>query len=72
MRYGFLLLVGTMEGEEAKKFSIPADCVKPKLFWLWNSSFHSSFLISAASQVMDLWETNVGSWYGQVLTNPQN
>lgn len=31
MRYGFLLLVGRMEGEEAKMFSIPADCVKPRI-----------------------------------------
>ena len=52
-RYGFLLPVGMMAGEEANKFSILADCVKPRIVWLWNSSFYPSFLVSAATQVMD-------------------
>lgn len=60
MRYGFLLLVGRMEGEEAKMFSIQLTVSNQELFWLWNSSFYSSFLFSTATQVMDLWETNVG------------
>lgn len=43
-----------------------------ELFWPWNIRFNSTFLTSALAQVMDLQETNVGDWCGQILTNPQN
>ena len=51
MRHGGLLSLGTKAGEETERVPILVDC-GTELFWLWNSSFYSSFLIFGATQGM--------------------
>ena len=54
------------------QFTVPNNYMCRELFWLGNSSLYSSFLIFVATQVMDLWETNVVDCCGQISTNLQN
>ena len=52
--------------------TVPNNYLCRELFWLGNSNLYSSFRVLAATQVMDLWETNVVDCCGQISMNVRN